>query len=75
MWGLGGQGIERFDWGEALCPVLPDQLAFLQHVHEFDPDPRVVGRCTRREAEHGTRHPFDGAMILDDPVRPYYSSI
>jgi hypothetical protein len=50
-------------------------LAFLQHVHEFDPDLRVVGRCTRREAEHGTRHPFDGAMILDDPVRPYYSGI
>jgi hypothetical protein len=33
-------------------------------VHELDPDQRGVGRCQRREAEHGTRDPFDGMMIL-----------
>ena len=67
-WGLGGQGIELFDWGEAFSPVLLYQVAFLQHVHELAPDQRVVGRCKRLEAEHGTRDPFDGAMIIFDHI-------
>jgi hypothetical protein len=43
MWGLGGQGVELFDWGEAFCPFFPDQLVFLQHVHELDADQRALG--------------------------------
>ena len=37
-YGLGGQGVKLFGWGEAFCPLLPYQLAFLQHVHELDAD-------------------------------------
>jgi len=72
VWGLGGQGVELFDRGEAFCPVLPDEWAFLQHVHELDPDQRGVGRCQRREAEHGTRDPFDGTMILFNHSRQVF---
>jgi hypothetical protein len=35
--GLGSQGVELFDWGEAFCLFLRYQLAFPQHVHELNP--------------------------------------
>jgi hypothetical protein len=64
MWGLGYQGVELFDCGEAFCPLLPYQLAFLQHVHELDPGQRRLCGLERFEPQHGTRHPLDGAMVL-----------
>ena len=68
MWGLGSQGVELFDGGEAFCPFLPDQLAFLQHVHELDSDQRALGRRKRLEPQHGTRDPLHPAMILFDHI-------
>jgi hypothetical protein len=51
MWGLGGLDIELFDWGEPFSSVLPDQLAFLQPMHEHDAGQRTLkpsmGRVTR----------------------------
>ena len=68
MWGLGGQGVELFDWGEAFSSILPDQLAFLQHMRELDAGQRALGRVKRFEAEHGTGDPLHAAMILFDDV-------
>src|SRR6266850_839319 len=62
--GLGGQRIELFDWGEAFCPFLPYQLAFLQHVHELDVGQRALGRFKRLEPQHGTGDPLHAAMVL-----------
>ena len=44
--GLGGQGVEQFGRSEALVSGLDHHLSFLDHVHEFDPDQRVLG-CRR----------------------------
>jgi hypothetical protein len=61
---LGGQGVELFDWGEAFCPVLPYELAFLKHVHELDAGQRALGRFKRLEPQHGTGDPLHAAMGL-----------
>jgi hypothetical protein len=42
MWGLGGLHVELFDWGEPFSSVLPDQLAFLQPMHEHDAGQRPL---------------------------------
>jgi hypothetical protein len=39
-------------------------LLCLDHVHELDPDERVLGCLKRLEPKHGTRDPLAGAMIL-----------
>jgi hypothetical protein len=69
VWGLDGQGVELCSRRKTLVsPPLDPQLLFLDHVYEFDPDQRVVGRCKRFESEHGTGDPFDCPMILFDDV-------
>ena len=40
---LGSQGVEQFGRSEALVSFLDHQLAFLDHVHELDPDQCVLG--------------------------------
>ena len=62
--GLGGQGVELFGRSEALVSGLDHQLSFLDHVHEFDPDERVLGCVKRFEPQHGPCHPLDGSMVL-----------
>ena len=41
--GLRGQGIELFGRSEAFVSLLHHHLPFLNHVHEFDPNYRVLG--------------------------------
>src|SRR5262249_46603802 len=43
---------------------------FLDHVHEFDPNQRVLGCLERFEPQHGPGHSFDPAMILLHDVDP-----
>lgn len=62
--GLGGQGVELFGRSEALDSLLNHQLAFLDHVHEFDSDECVLGGLERFEPQHGPCHPLDCSMIL-----------
>jgi hypothetical protein len=66
--GLGGQGVEQVGRREVLGSLLNQQLPFLEHVHEFDPDECVVGCVERFEPQHGSSDPFDGSMILLDDV-------
>jgi hypothetical protein len=44
---LSGQGVEQFGRSEALVSGLDYQLAFLDHVHEFNTDKRPLG-CIER---------------------------
>ena len=46
---LRGQGVEQFGRSEALFSGLDHYLSFLEHVHEFDPDQRVLGCIERFE--------------------------
>ena len=62
--GLGSQGVELFGRSAALVSGLKHQLPFLDHVHEFDTDQRVLGRRKRLESEHGTCHALHTSMIL-----------
>jgi hypothetical protein len=62
--GLGSQGVELFDRGEAFWPVLPYQLAFPQHVHELNPRQGTLGGVERFEPQHGTGDPLHAAMVL-----------
>ena len=64
VWGLSGQGVEQFGRSEALVSGLDHQLFFLDHVHEFDPNQRVLGCLERFEPQHGPCHPLDTSMIL-----------
>src|SRR5438132_1188560 len=65
LWkGLGSQGVEQCGRSAALVSLLDHQLAFLDQVHEFDPDQRVLSRRKRREPQHGPGHPLDTSMIL-----------
>src|SRR5262245_30446017 len=66
VWGLDGQGVEPFSRSKTLVAHLAHQRPLLEHVYEFDPDQRVVGRCKRLESEHGTGDAFDGPVILFD---------
>ncbi len=62
--GLSGEGVELFGRSEALVSGLDHQLFFLDHVHEFDPDERVLGCVKRFEPQHGPCHPLHSSMIL-----------
>gem|GEM_PF-3333747 len=44
---LGGQGVEQFGRSEPLVSGLEYHLFFLDHVHEFDANQRVLG-CLKR---------------------------
>jgi len=57
--GLCREEVEQFSRHEALFSLLNHQLPFLDHVHELDPDHRVLGGRKRRKAEHGTGDPLD----------------
>ena len=63
-WELSGQRVEQFGRSEALVPLLDHQLSFLDHVHEFDPDQRVLSRRKRLEPQHEPGHPLYTSMIL-----------
>ena len=62
--GLSGQGVELFGRSEALVSGLDHHLSFLDHVHEFDPNERVLRGLKRFEPEHGPCDPLHAAMIL-----------
>jgi hypothetical protein len=47
--GLCNEGVEQFSRCEALFSSLHHHLSFLEHVHEFDPDQRVLGCIERFE--------------------------
>ena len=64
MWRLCGQGVELFGCSDALVSLLSSHLAFLDHVHELDPNQRILGCRKRLEPEHGTRNPFHRSMVL-----------
>src|SRR5437660_4001199 len=65
LWkGLGSQGVEQFGRSAALVSLLDHQLSFLDHVHKFDPDQRVLSRRKRLEPQHGPGHPLYTSMIL-----------
>ena len=61
---MGGQGVELVGRRKVFFSLLDHQLALLEHVHDLDPDQRGLGGRKRLESEHGTRNPFDAAMIL-----------
>jgi hypothetical protein len=65
---LRGQGIELFGRSEALCSGLYYHLSFLNHVHEFDPNERVLGSRKRFAPQHRPCHPLHAAMILFDNI-------
>ena len=64
MWGLGGEGVEQFGRSEPLVSLLDHQLPFLDHVHEFDTNQRVLGCRKRLETVHGTCDPLYASMVL-----------
>jgi hypothetical protein len=70
MWGLGGQGAARCDWGAAFSPVLHNPWAVLPHVHALEAGQPPLGRLKRLEAEPGTGHPLHAAMILCQDSMP-----
>jgi hypothetical protein len=65
---LRGQGIELFGRSEAFVSLLHHHLPFLNHVHEFDPNSRVLGSRKRFEPQHLPCHPLHAAMILFDNI-------
>jgi hypothetical protein len=70
-WGLSSQGVEQFGRSEAFVSGLHHHLSFLDHVHEFDPDQRVLGCLERFEPEHRPCEPFDGSMVLFYHIIPH----
>ena len=62
--GLSGQGVEQFGRSEAFFSSLHYHLSFLDHVHEFDPDQRVLGCIKRFEPQHRPCHPLYCSMVL-----------
>ena len=64
VWRLSSQGVEQFGRSEPLVFLLDHQLPFLDHVHEFDPNQRVLGCSKQLETEHGTRDPLHTSMVL-----------
>jgi len=65
LWrGLGSQGVEQFGRSAALVSLLDHQLSFLDHMHEFDTDQRVLSRHKRLESEHRTCDPFYCSVVL-----------
>jgi hypothetical protein len=60
-YGLVSQGVELFGWGKAFCPLLPYQLAYLQHVHELDVDQCTLGRPKGPEPQYRTGDMFDAS--------------
>ena len=64
VWGLRSEGVEQFGRSEALFSGLHHQLSFLDHVHEFDPNQRVLGCVKRFEPQHGPCHPLHSSMVL-----------
>ena len=61
---LRGQGIEQFGRSEVLVSLLDQQLPFLDHVHEFNPNECILGCLERFEPQHGPCHPLYTSMIL-----------
>jgi hypothetical protein len=64
VWRLSSQGVEQFGRSETFVFLLNRQLPFLDHVHEFDPNQRVLGCRKRLEPEHGTCDPLHASMVL-----------
>jgi hypothetical protein len=62
--GLRGQSIEQFGRSEVLFSCLYDQLFFLNHVHEFDPDQGILGGVERFKPQHRLCHTLYFSMIL-----------
>ena len=62
--GLRGQGVEQFGRSAALVSVLHPHLSFLDHVHELNPNERVLGCLERFKPQHGPCHPLYTSMIL-----------
>ena len=52
--------------GGQILSVARDHLAFLDHMHEFDPVEGHPGRAKGFESQHRSNDPFDGAVILLD---------
>ena len=63
VWGLRGQGVESFGRSEALFSGLHNQLSFLEHVHEFDPNQSVLGCVERFKPQHWPGHALYGSMV------------
>src|SRR5438128_2956562 len=70
VWGLSGQGVELFGRSEPLLSLRDHQLPFLDHVHEFDTNQRVLSCHKRLESEHGTRDPLHASMVLFHNIIP-----
>ena len=61
---LGGQRVEPFGRCAALASLCDHHLSFLDHVHEFDPNQRVLGCLKRLEPEHGAGDPLHTPVVL-----------
>src|SRR6266446_957019 len=61
---LSGEGVELFGRSEVFVSLLDHQLPFLDHVHKFDTNQRILGGRKRLEAKHGTGDALDCSMIL-----------
>jgi hypothetical protein len=65
LWkGLGGQGVEQFGRSAALVALFDHHLPFLDHVHQLDPDQRVLSGLKRLEPEPGASDPLYASMVL-----------
>ena len=65
---LRGQSVEQFGRSEALVSLFDYQLPFLNHVHQLDPDQRVLGGLKRLEPEHGAGDPLHTSVVLFDHI-------
>jgi hypothetical protein len=61
---LSGQGVEQCGRSAALVSGLHPHLSFLNHVHEINPNERVLGCLERFKPQHGPCHPLYTSMIL-----------
>src|SRR5262245_14021186 len=64
MWGSSNQGVEQFGRSAALISLLDHQLPFLDHMHEFDPNQRVLGCRKRLATEHRPCDLLHASMVL-----------
>jgi len=67
---LCGQGIKLLRRRSRSVPS-SCQLPFANRVHDFNAGNRTPGGTKGFEAEHGTREPFYGPMVLLDDIRLY----
>jgi hypothetical protein len=64
---LGSQRIE-LSCGRSILAIARNHQAFLDQVHQFNATQSATGRVEGFEAEHGPDDPFDGPVVLLNPI-------